>query len=391
MFDFLDIRTLAFTNIILSFSLALGLMCYASTLTRFKIIFNVGFGILFFGGAGLLLSLRGKIDDFISIIIANELIIIGFILIYYGLHKLCQSSFDISKGLIVTLFIFIFIFIFILFLYYTYIDPSIKARIIIISYSISLICILCTHVLFTQKVKEYYLPTRILGIIFLFIAIIELIRSIVGSKISNELGFSDLSDIHVLVFCVSILHITSIGFCVVWIVNLKLQGELKALSELDYLTQINNRRSLECIAKKELSKAIRHKNPLSIIVCDIDHFKRINDQYGHQAGDDVLVNFSALIIKNLRDYDIVARYGGEEFLLLLPNTDIEEAIKVADKLRKIIKKNQFSISDNKTILVTASFGVTSNIESSNNWDIMVKVADNALYEAKRLGRNQVVR
>ena len=214
MFDFLDIRTLAFTNIILSFSLALGLMCYASTLTRFKIIFNVGFGILFLGGAGLLLCLRGKIDDFISIIIANELIIIGFILIYYGLHKLCQSSFDISKSLIVTLLIFI-LFLF-LFLYYTYIDPSIKARIIIISYSISLICILCTHVLFTQKVKEYYLPTRILGIIFLFIAIIQLIRPIVGSKISNELGFSDLSDIHVLIFCVSILHITSIGFCVVW-------------------------------------------------------------------------------------------------------------------------------------------------------------------------------
>lgn len=387
MLDFLDIRTLAFTTIIFSLCFGLGLIAYATTLSKFRMIYQIGLGVLFIGVSQLLLSLRGYIDDFISIIIANELLIIAFILIYYGLHKLCQSKLGINKNFI----IFLLLFVFSSFSYYTYLEPSMKARIIIISYSVSLLCIHCAHVLFKYKIKAHYLPTRVLGTIFIITAIIELLTSIFDSKLSNVLGLSDLSDMHRLLYLAALLLITSIGFCVVWIVNLQLQDELKTLSEIDYLTKMNNRRSLENIATEELSRASRNNDSLSIILCDIDHFKQINDQYGHQAGDDILVNFSALIIKSLRDYDIAARYGGEEFLLLLPSTNIEQAMEVAGKLRVIIAQNKFTITDTNTLTVTASFGVTSNIEKSNNWDGMIKAADDALYEAKKLGRNQVLK
>ena len=126
-------------------------------------------------------------------------------------------------------------------------------------------------------------------------------------------------------------------------------------------------------------------------MCDIDLFKKINDQHGHLSGDSVLIQFSDLIKENLRKHDIAARYGGEEFLFLLPNTDIEQALDVAEKLREIIALNTFTLTSMVTLSITASFGVISNSDDSINWDNMVQAADSALYEAKQSGRNQVIK
>jgi len=387
MLDLLDIRTLAFTTIFFGLCFGLGLITYSSTLKKFKMVFHIGLGILFIGLAQFLISLRNHVNDFISIVIANELNIIALILIYSGLHKLCQMKFTISKAFIVTLLLFIFL----SFSYYTYIDPSMKSRVAIISYVISLLCILCAHVVFTAKLKESVLPLRILGVMFSVTAIIELFRITIDTELNNIIGLEDLHGIHTLLFFAALLLIALISFCVVWIVNLQLQEELKSLSTVDYLTKINNRRSLEKIAGTELARSNRNNQTLSIIMCDIDLFKEINDQHGHLSGDSVLIQFSDLIIKNLRKYDIAARYGGEEFLFLLPNTDIEQAVDVAEKLRAIIAGNTFTSTSTDTLSITASFGVTSNSDNSINWDNMVQAADSALYEAKKLGRNKVIK
>ena len=142
MLDLLDIRTLAFTTIFFGLCFGLGLITYSSTLKKFNMVFQIGLGILFIGLAQFLISLRNHVNDFISIVIANELNIIALILIYIGLHKLCRMKFTISKAFIVTLLLFIFF----SFSYYTYIDPSMKARVAIISCVISLLCLLCAHV-----------------------------------------------------------------------------------------------------------------------------------------------------------------------------------------------------------------------------------------------------
>lgn len=387
MLDFLDLRTLSFVAIFFGLCFGLGLMAYSSTLEKFKMASQIGLGVFFVGISHLLLSLRGYINDFVSIIIANELIIISLMLIYSGLHELCQSKLNINKNLTYILLVFVFSSL----IYYTYIEPSMMARIIIIIPCVSLLCMLCAYVLFSFKIKTNLLPSRILGTIFSITAIIELLRLALDAELSNIIDLKELNGIHTLLFFVALALIPSISFCVIWITNLKLQGELKNLSEIDHLTKINNRRSLEKLAEIELSRATRNNQPLSVILCDIDHFKQINDQYGHQVGDNVLSSLSALFTKNMRKHDIVARYGGEEFLLLLPNTHIEKAMKVAEKLRMIIAKNEFTNTGTATLSVTVSLGVASNNEKSNSWDNIVKAADEALYKAKKSGRNQVFR
>jgi len=387
MLDLLDIRTLAFTTIFFGLCFGLGLMAYSSTLKKFKMVFQIGLGIFFIGLAQFLISLRNLVNDFVSIVIANELNVIALLLIYVGLHKLCQMKFTISKVFIVTLLLFIFV----SFSYYTYIDPSIKSRVAIISNVIGLLCLLCAHVAFTAKLKESVLPLRILGVIFSVTAIIELLRLTVDTELNNIIGLDDLHGIHTLLFFAALFLITLISFCVVWIVNLQLQEALKTLSKVDYLTTLNNRRSLEKIAETELARSNRNNQTLSIIMCDIDYFKKINDQYGHLSGDSILIQFSDLIKKNLRKDDIAARYGGEEFLFLLPNTDAEQALDVAEKLREIIARNIFTSTGMDTLSITASFGVTTNTDHAVNWDNMVQAADSALYEAKQSGRNKVIK
>ena len=157
---------------------------------------------------------------------------------------------------------------------------------------------------------------------------------------------------------------------------------------LDGLTQlINHMRFLE-ILQQEINRAVRYRTALSIIMADVDHFKSINDFFGHQAGDHVLKNISAQLKKQLRDSDHIARYGGEEFAVILPLTPLKDALFTAERLRKSIETQKI-ISDGRSITVTMSFGVAS-LEKHQDISIegFIKMADDALYDAKNSGRNK---
>ena len=165
---------------------------------------------------------------------------------------------------------------------------------------------------------------------------------------------------------------------------------LRDLATQDGLTGIANRRHFLEICRKELERAQRYNTPVSLIIIDLDHFKKINDTYGHQAGDAVLQSAASVFRNALRHSDIIGRYGGEEFTVLLPQTIPEDARQLAERLRRDLEKHIVAYS-NQSIHVTASFGVsgmqTLGIEDSVN--SLIKKADQALYEAKRLGRNRV--
>jgi len=168
--------------------------------------------------------------------------------------------------------------------------------------------------------------------------------------------------------------------------NKKIQERLQELAQTDRLTGIKNRLKLEEVLALEIKRSSRYmENKFSLILFDIDRFKEVNDTYGHDVGDEVLKTVSELVGKNIRDSDIFGRWGGEEFLLILPNTDLEQAKKVAQKLRKITEKFEMP----KNITITASFGV-SEFKEGDNIDTVIKRADNRLYDAKRTGRNKVV-
>lgn len=169
--------------------------------------------------------------------------------------------------------------------------------------------------------------------------------------------------------------------------NKVLQEEKKTLEQIsitDYLTEINNRRFININLETEIKKALRYGNNLSIIMMDIDNFKSINDMYGHHVGDQVLKTISKTIKSNLREVDLVGRYGGEEFLIILPNTGLEAAYNIADRIRNKIAKIKF---DNYDIKVTISGGV-AQLKDDKGTDLLKK-ADALLYKAKEKGRNRI--
>jgi two-component system cell cycle response regulator len=173
----------------------------------------------------------------------------------------------------------------------------------------------------------------------------------------------------------------------------KANEEIRQLSTIDPLTGAYNRGYLNDHLPQELKRTLRYGRTLSLILCDIDHFKRVNDTYGHQAGDMVLKALSRRLLGAVRKgLDWVARYGGEEFLIVLPETDLSGASLVGERIRKAIESIQIDLRG-KVIRVTASFGVTSiesiNTKASDLCDDLIKRADDMLYLAKSEGRNRV--
>ncbi|WP_085920416.1 diguanylate cyclase [Halomonas sp. CSM-2] len=173
----------------------------------------------------------------------------------------------------------------------------------------------------------------------------------------------------------------------------QLEEKLRAQAMTDPLTGVFNRRYLQSQASVEISRASRHQTPISLIAIDIDHFKRINDEYGHDAGDEVLKRFTSVIKGLLRHEDLLCRVGGEEFAILMPNTAIEKASQVAERIRVAMENTQVPIEQDDTpmtIVITASFGVTHIASGEKTLKAAIKRADEGLYEAKETGRNRIV-
>jgi diguanylate cyclase (GGDEF)-like protein len=175
---------------------------------------------------------------------------------------------------------------------------------------------------------------------------------------------------------------------------LGLYDKINKLSITDPLTQCFNRGYLMKNLTKEIKRSTRYKNNLYIVMSDIDHFKNINDSYGHQTGDLVLKEFASLIMNSFRDeVDWLARYGGEEFILVLPETGRDGAWQAAERLRKKVSDKVFPVKEKK-IHITASFGISGfegprSVENISA-NALIAEADKCLYQAKRGGRNRVV-
>jgi len=167
------------------------------------------------------------------------------------------------------------------------------------------------------------------------------------------------------------------------------EKELRRLARTDPLTGIYNRRHFFELGNKELTRTRRTNQPLSILMFDIDHFKRINDTYGHQVGDRVLKTITATCHENLRQMDVFARYGGEEFVILLPEIGVDNARQVAHKMSTLIGQQEIMF-ENQRIAVTASLGVAALSSESESLDQLLARADDALYQAKEAGRNRVM-
>jgi diguanylate cyclase (GGDEF)-like protein len=164
--------------------------------------------------------------------------------------------------------------------------------------------------------------------------------------------------------------------------------EIYRLTTVDGLTQIYNKRYFLEVLEREISRSHRYSRQLSLIIFDIDHFKKINDNYGHLAGDFVLKHLATAVKGSIRREDIIARYGGEEFAIVLPEIESYNAQRFAEKIRHLVEKTVFRFEDTD-IPVTISVGVATSTAETQSTEEFIKIADDQLYEAKRSGRNCV--
>ena len=162
------------------------------------------------------------------------------------------------------------------------------------------------------------------------------------------------------------------------------------LAVTDPLTGLYNRRYLDAHIASAVARASATEKPVCVLIFDIDHFKDVNDTHGHEAGDDVLRDFSDRLRRGVRGIDLVVRYGGEEFVLVMPETDAEYASAVAERLRSDVEKVPFATRSGDQIPVTVSIGLAQWQGASDTAEALIRRADQALYAAKRAGRNRVV-
>ncbi|MGF1460089.1 MAG: GGDEF domain-containing protein [Leptolyngbyaceae cyanobacterium] len=166
---------------------------------------------------------------------------------------------------------------------------------------------------------------------------------------------------------------------------------LSAIALVDPLTQLGNRRAFDWELPRQIQVTREQNHPLSLLIMDVDHFKRVNDDHGHLVGDQVLRMFADRLRHHMRFYETPFRYGGEEFVVLLQNTSAEESIKLAERLRRLINGNPFVISKSLDLPLTVSIGVaTLAADDDDKGEALIRRADNNLLQAKRAGRNRVI-
>lgn len=342
----------------------------------------------------LLIMLKGIVPEMVTSVVANTTIVCGLLFFLIGLQRFIDRKSEYVINLVYLLFFLA------LYYYYRIIDPNFKLRVLLFSVSVIIIMIQSMYLLMYRTEKSQRIIYRNTALVCLLLLILYSVRLVLAIFIypqESEFINGNVID-SILMLCSQMLGIM-MTFSLVLMINMRLFNdvqqyaeekelmvqELRRLANTDGLTGIYNRSKIEQILTIEVLRSRRYKHPLSIIIADIDHFKTVNDTYGHNVGDVVLSGISSMMKEHIREVDYIGRWGGEEFLIVCPETSLEGARKLAEKLRKKIEKHQFNEIGVKTI----SMGV-AEIEE-DDWDEeILKRADRNLYKAKKAGRNRVV-
>ncbi|ACK71495.1 diguanylate cyclase [Gloeothece citriformis PCC 7424] len=329
-----------------------------------------------------LVSLRGVIIDFFSITIANIISILGLSLLGLGVSRFTQQVYP--RYFILALNAIWLV----IHLHFTYINDNIIIRIINYSGIGSIIFIFAAYQLLSYKDKRLIISIRFTAIVFLCSASLFLIRIIVVllNNYSNPLFDNSLSQTLLQISYLIMSFLLTVGL--VSMISQRLYEDLRTLAIYDFLTETLNRRAMQLEINKEIAYFNRRKEQFALILMDIDRFKSINDNYGHDCGDLVLQHFTRTIKNNIRKEDALGRWGGEEFLILSRGSNVEDALILAERLRSAIESEKV-ITGHTIIKYTLSLGVAVYGIHGTTQEQLVKAADKALYEAKNSGRNQV--
>lgn len=330
-----------------------------------------------------LIALRGKIPDFLSIMVANGFLSAAYAMMLAAVYEFQQRRaphwqywLPVALTLLLTAML----------------PDDVRSRFVWEGIIYGLQMTLIARALLSDRDTRAGRAWRLLfgGTVLLILvlgirAVFALSGQIEFAQPQNHVALQPIQLISYIA-AMSIALLGSFGF--VLLVKEHTDREIMHLAMTDSLTQIPNRRALMDYAEHVLAR--RNGLPLAMLMIDADYFKRINDTHGHQAGDEVLCQLATLLAKRLRGQDLLGRYGGEEFLVIAPETDFENALALAESLRKIIATTS-CVTSTGEISVSVSIGVSScPITAKRALKAMLVEADMALYDAKHTGRNKVV-
>ncbi len=271
--------------------------------------------------------------------------------------------------------------------YFTVVQPNVGLRFLLASLGVGGFYLLTARTLAHGGMQAY--PARyLLAIAAATHGVFVLLRPLLfrlGGVLAPDADL--IQALSQFVILEAIVALVLIAFCILMLTNEFTTSALRRLAEMDSLTSVFNRRAFLTLLDKALSQARRTESELHVLVIDLDHFKRINDTWGHKCGDDVLRHFVGLAASCLRNEDVMGRLGGEEFAIVLPNADAAGAAAVAERLRTLVA-SQPAMTEHGPIALTVSVGVTQCVMGESS-ETALQRADQAMYQAKQLGRNQV--
>jgi diguanylate cyclase (GGDEF)-like protein len=382
----LDFRTLSLTLMLFSLVFGLGMFAYSKEHAKFSGIKTIGVGYLLIGGGCVLLGLRHFIYDFASIVLSNIAIIMGVVLTYRGLFNFLGISLRFERWLSPTLVALLAPVLY----FYTFHIPDVNLRIQAFSIAFAAACFIGASGLWQHREIHNRMAAKMLIAMFLLVGAFFIFRLFWSFYEIPPDDFMNAGLLSALAIIAGEFLVILSSFSTIWMASDELQDELSEIARVDPLTGIYNRRAFDECCDIEFSRALRSGTSFAIIMCDLDHFKKVNDQHGHHIGDEVLRRFAAILKDRIRQHDVVARFGGEEFILLLPNNNSEQGLQVAEQLRAKTAATQITIDSNISLTLSASFGVAHYCTGDSEWSAVLHRADNALYAAKKQGRNRVV-
>ncbi len=377
----LDPRSLIVASVMSAALMGLVSVAFAHLRGEDRIIGTWGRAMLVLAAGLLALALRGAVADWISIALANSAIVAALVIAMHALRAfLGQRPRDaLGWGLTAGLFVFLLV--------YSEIRPHYLPRILAVSAALILIAVRGALLLRRHAPAECRHSARFTEFIFWGVAAMTAAR-VVGvllAEVQDPMA-SNLLNTATFLFYAGFILVTTLG--VMWMEIETLQAGLVRAARIDSLTGLNNRGTFLQEFAREEARAARGGPAFSLAVFDLDRFKQVNDRYGHPAGDQVLRAFADVLRATIRPYDVVGRYGGEEFALLMPQTGKETATRIAERVRHELEGRGVTVAA-KRIEVTVSAGVASYGVDGADWDALLSAADNALYVAKKAGRNRV--
>ena len=333
----------------------------------------IAFLLLFL--AGVLIGGRGRLPEVITISFANLLLWSGVYLSYAG----TQLFFGMRPR--AWLWMLLITAAFLSSLWFSQVTPNYVIR--LASFTALMALLFAVHAWLILRQGPLTFAKALTGLALLAMTGIQLMRLVTSPMIPPQSGIADNS-VYQAIYITSFAFVTlllSIGL--VLMATDRLRAELEHLATHDSLTNALTRRHMDEACRRELERSRRNDRSTALLMMDLDHFKAINDTHGHQAGDQVLTNFVIKVNSLLRPADQLGRFGGEEFVLLLPETSLEDALQVAERIRAVCAEPA------QRAACTVSIGVASTLNERDTVDALLARADAAMYRAKDNGRNRI--